>query len=108
MLTVTNPFIWHGSGTSLSRRQSTTRVGTPTDSARVPLAAHAPPSAALTLSSTKASRDGPHLTMAVYGRTVTSASHGFWRAAYVREDVEEMAPDGLDDDQAAGKQCLSS
>jgi hypothetical protein len=39
---------------------------------------------------------------------VTSASHGFWRAAYVREDVEEMAPDGLDDDQAAGKQCLSS
>lgn len=38
MLTVADPCIWHGCGTNLSRRQSATMVGVPTDQARVSLA----------------------------------------------------------------------
>jgi hypothetical protein len=61
VLTVTDPCIWHGCGTNLSRRQSATMVGAPTDQARVCLAA--PPRAFTTLpaSSTRASYDGRHL-----------------------------------------------
>lgn len=48
VLTVADPCIWHGCGTNLSRRQSATTVGAPTDQARVCLAA--PPPASATLS----------------------------------------------------------
>jgi hypothetical protein len=47
VLTVANPCIWHGCGTNLSRRQSATAAGAPTDQARVCLAA--PPPASTTL-----------------------------------------------------------
>jgi hypothetical protein len=44
-LTVADPCIWHGCGTNLSRRQSATTAGAPTDQARVCLAAPPPASA---------------------------------------------------------------
>jgi hypothetical protein len=47
-LTVTDPWIWHGSGTNLSRRQSATTASAPNDHARVCLAV--PPPASATLS----------------------------------------------------------
>lgn len=45
VLTVTDPYIWHGCGTNLSRRQPATMAGAPTDQARVCLAAPPPASA---------------------------------------------------------------
>lgn len=39
VLTVIDPCIWHGCGTNLSRRQSATTAGAPTDQARVCFAA---------------------------------------------------------------------
>ena len=42
VLTAADPCIWHGCGTNLSRRQSATTVGAPTDQARVCLAALPP------------------------------------------------------------------
>ena len=53
-LTVAGPCIWHGSGTNLSRGQSATMAGTPTDYARVCLAAPPPASATLPLLSSLA------------------------------------------------------
>lgn len=47
MLTVTDPCIWHGCGTNLSRRKPATMAGAPTDQARVCLAV--PPRALATL-----------------------------------------------------------
>lgn len=47
VLTVADSCIWHGCGTNLSRRQSATTAGAPTDQARVCLAA--PPLASATL-----------------------------------------------------------
>jgi hypothetical protein len=41
-LTVTDPCIWHGCGTNLSRRKPVTMAGAPTDQARVCLAALPP------------------------------------------------------------------
>lgn len=58
MLTVANPCIWHGCGTNLSRRQSATTTGAPTDQARVCLAAPPPASTTLPALSTRASHDG--------------------------------------------------
>jgi hypothetical protein len=58
-LTVADPCIWHGRGTNLSRRQSATTAGAPTDQARVCLAA--PPPASTTLPACvvdQRSRDG--------------------------------------------------
>lgn len=63
VLTVADPCFWHGCGTDLSRRQSATTAGAPTDKARVCLAV--PPSASTTLSipSTRASYDGRNVLM---------------------------------------------
>lgn len=56
VLTVADSCIWHGCGTSLSRRQSATVVGASTGQARVCLAVPRPASATLWLSSARASR----------------------------------------------------
>lgn len=53
-LTVADPCIWHSSGTNLSRGQSATVAGAPTDYARVCLAAPPPASATLPLFSSLA------------------------------------------------------
>jgi hypothetical protein len=58
-----DPCIWHSCGTNLSRRQSATMVGAPTDQARVCLAAPLPASTTLTVASTRASHDGRHALM---------------------------------------------
>jgi hypothetical protein len=58
VLTVAAPCIWHGCGTNLSRRQSATMAGAPTNHARVCLAAPPPASATLLVSSTGASGEG--------------------------------------------------
>jgi hypothetical protein len=47
VLTVADPCFWHGCGTNLSRRQSATRAGAPTDHARACLAEPPPASATL-------------------------------------------------------------
>jgi hypothetical protein len=47
VLTVTDPCMWHGSGTNLGQRQSATTAGAPTDQARVCLAVPPPASATL-------------------------------------------------------------
>jgi hypothetical protein len=52
VLTVADPYIWHACGTNLSRRQSATTAGAPTDQARVCLAAP-PPVAATSLYATE-------------------------------------------------------
>ena len=65
VLTVADPCIWHGSGTNLSRRQSATTAGAPTDQARVCLAV--PPTTLATppVPPTRASRDGRHMSTAL-------------------------------------------
>jgi hypothetical protein len=75
VLTVTDPSIWHGCGTNLSRRQSATTVGAPTDQARVCLAAPPPAFTTLPATSTRASYDGWHV------RTVPEPS--VWEAEVI-------------------------
>lgn len=54
VLTVTDPCIWHGCGTNLSRRQSRTTAGAPAEQARVCLVAPPPASITLRVPSTRA------------------------------------------------------
>jgi hypothetical protein len=59
---VADPCIWHGCGTNLSRRQSATTAGAPTDQARVCLAAPPPVFTPLPVPSTRARHDGRRVT----------------------------------------------
>lgn len=63
-LTVADPCIWHGCGTSLSRRKSATTAGAPTGQARVCLAVPRLASTTLPVSSTRARHGGRHVMMA--------------------------------------------
>lgn len=63
VLTVVDPCIWHGCGTNLSRRQSATMAGAPTNQARVCLAAPPPASTTLPVPSNRASHDSRHVMM---------------------------------------------
>jgi hypothetical protein len=60
-LTVTDPCIWHGCGTNLSRRQPATMAGALKDQARVCLAAPPPAFTTVPASSTRASYDGRYV-----------------------------------------------
>jgi hypothetical protein len=65
VLTVADPCIWHGCGTNLSRRQSATAAGAPTDQARVCLATPPPASTTLPVLSTKTNHDVRHILTAL-------------------------------------------
>jgi hypothetical protein len=61
VLTAADPCIWHGCGTNLSRRQSATVAGAPTDQARVCLAVPPPAFTTLPVPSIREGRDCRHV-----------------------------------------------